>query len=451
MEPGDEMSGARFSSEAVTSLGGPVWLAEHRQGAWERFDGLALPSESEEIWRYSGIDAFELDRFGPSAKPGESLGGSVADMSARVAGRLGEISVMAVTVDGSLATLARGGSASPEEVIVHSASGLSERPEKLGSVASPHDAFGALAESLLPDVLRIAVTPKAEVELPIVVVHVVTGEPAGPWQSSAFPRTLVEAGEGASASVVEIVVSLDSEAPSLVVPVTEVDLADGARLAYASVQSLNGTTWQVATQASRIGRDAELRSFAVGLGGRYARLRTDADVVGERGSSQLFAAYLGTGSQVHDLRTLQDHHAARSRSDLLFQGALSGEARSVYSGLIRIARGAHGSDAFQTNRNLVLSDGAHADSVPNLDIAENDVRCSHASTVGPIDPEQLYYLESRGIRPEVGERLVVSGFFADIASRSPVASIGRWLEQEVGERLRLDVTGGSTIVEDERG
>jgi Fe-S cluster assembly protein SufD len=184
-----------------------------------------------------------------------------------------------------------------------------------------------------------------------------------------------------------------------------------------------------------VGRDASLRSFTASLGAGYARVRTDSDLVGQAGRTALFAAYLGTGSQVHDFRTLQDHHAPRTESELLFKGAVADTARSVYSGLIRIRRGARASNAFQTNHNLVLSEGAHADSVPNLDIDENDVRCSHASTVGPIDEEQRYYLETRGIEPAVAERLVVIGFFSSLASRAPFAGVGRWVEDAVGRRL----------------
>ncbi len=140
--------------------------------------------------------------------------------------------------------------------------------------------------------------------------------------------------------------------------------------------------------------------MALGGGGAtYARLRTDAVLAGDKGSSELRAAYLGRGDEMLDFRTLQDHAAPRTRSDLLFKGAVTDRAHSVYSGLVRVRRGAVKADAMQTNHNLVLDEGAHADSVPNLDIEENDVRCSHASTVGPVDEEQRYYLESRGIPP----------------------------------------------------
>jgi Fe-S cluster assembly protein SufD len=217
--------------------------------------------------------------------------------------------------------------------------------------------------------------------------------------------------------------------------VAELDVGDDAHLSYVNLQLLDGSWWHIGLQASRIGRDGTLRSFTVGLGGKYARVRTDSDLLGQGGRTALLAAYLGRAHQVFDFRTLQDHHAPRTESQLLFQGAVADQARSVYSGLIRIRRGARGSSALQTNNNLVLSEGAHADSVPNLDIEENDVRCSHASTVGPVDEEQLYYLESRGIEPAVAERLIVLGFFADLAGRAPVEGVGRWMEAEVEGRL----------------
>ena len=165
-------------------------------------------------------------------------------------------------------------------------------------------------------------------------------------------------------------------------------------------------------------------------------MRADALLVGQGGEASLVAGYFGTGDQLHDLRTVQDHVAPRTSSQLLCMGAVTDHARSAYVGLTRVRNGADGADAFQTNRNLVLSDGAHVDSVPNLDIEENEVRCSHASTVGPIDEDQRYYLESRGIDPSVAERLIVLGFFNDLASRVPLASVGKWFMSSVSDRIR---------------
>jgi Fe-S cluster assembly protein SufD len=294
----------------------------------------------------------------------------------------------------------------------------------------------------------MSVVAKAVVPEPVVVVHFIDPGARPSPAVSVFPRTLVALGTSSEAGVVELFVDrspvervptgADERARSeaaLVVPVTELDVADDAHLRYANLQVLGPGATCVGLQSSRVGRDATLRSFTVGLGGAYARVRTESDLVGQAGRTALLAAYLGTGHQVHDFRTLQDHHAPRTESELLFKGAVADNARSVYSGLIRIRRGARGSNAFQTNHNLVLSEGAHADSVPNLDIDDNDVRCSHASTVGPIDEEQRYYLETRGIEPAVAERLIVSGFFTDLAVRAPFRGVGDWVENAVAHRL----------------
>ena len=161
----------------------------------------------------------------------------------------------------------------------------------------------------------------------------------------------------------------------------------------------------------------------VALGGDYARVRTDARLDGRGAAGDQLAAYFGEGDQMHDFRTLQDHAAPKTTSDLLFKGAVEGRARSVYSGLIRVRKEAPGTAAFQTNRNLKLSDAAWADSVPNLEIDTNDVRCSHASTVGPIDAEQRFYLESRGVPPDRAEELIVNGFFSEVLERLPVKAM----------------------------
>jgi Fe-S cluster assembly protein SufD len=178
-----------------------------------------------------------------------------------------------------------------------------------------------------------------------------------------------------------------------------------------------------------------VRTFTVGLGAGYDRVRADVSVEGRDARSEILSAYLGDGDQVHDVRTLQDHVAPRTSSELLCQGAVAGRSRSVYSGLIRVHRGAVRSDARQTNHNLVLDEGAHADSVPNLDILENDVACSHASTVGPVDEDQRYYIESRGVTPEVAEGLIVRGFFDAIIDRGPVPQATSLLQYEVHRRL----------------
>ena len=448
------------------ALGGPEWLSARRAGAWDRFAASTVPTEAEEVWRYSGIDAFDLEAYEPATGPDGPAGATLA-VARSLADALGPRAVLVVTRNGRVETVETATPVPADVLSVTSARGAAgPAPEALGVLATGRDAFGALHDAFVADAVLVRVAPKAVVGDPVVVVHLVDATPSGGPGGrgvSVFPRVLVELGASAEAGVVELVAPAASvpgsrpvggERPSdapraLVMPVTELDVADDARLRYANLQVLAAGTTCMAVQASRVGRDATLRSFTAGLGGAYSRVRTDSDLVGQAGRSALLAAYLGTDHQVHDFRTLQDHHAPRTESELLFKGAVADTARSVYTGMIRIRRGARGANAFQTNHNLVLSEGAHADSVPNLDIDENDVRCSHASTVGPIDEDQRYYLETRGIEPAVAERLVVLGFFSDLAGRAPFPGVGRWVEDAVGARLAGRLADGP--VDDARG
>ncbi|MCU1448845.1 MAG: FeS assembly protein SufD [Acidimicrobiales bacterium] len=299
----------------------------------------------------------------------------------------------------------------------------------IGAVADTStDAFTALAIAFVTGGALVRVPAGVVVERPLVVVHWIDRDGA-----AVFPRTVVSLGEDAEATVIERFLSTDVAA--LVDPVVELDVGDAARLSYANIQDLGPRVWQTAYQAGRVGRDAFLRSTAVALGGEYARVRTDTRLDGRGGSSQLMAVYFGSGSGMHDFRTMQDHAAPQTTSDLLFKGAVAGTAKSVYTGLIRVRKEAPGTNAFQTNRNLVLSEGAGAESVPNLEIETNDVRCSHASAVGPIDEEQRYYLESRGVPPAVAERLIVLGFFSEVLERLPSASLAATLRRRLEARL----------------
>ena len=257
----------------------------------------------------------------------------------------------------------------------------------------------------------------------------------GATAGASFPRTILRlADEGASASLVELFVGGDGA--TLSVPVTELSVADGAALRYGAIQLLDVEAWHLATVKTRVGRDGSVSQLTVGLGAAYDRMRTDTELAGQGASSQLRSTYLGSGSQVHDLRTQQRHLAPRTVSDLLCKGSVDDRARSIYTGVIEVVHGAVRSDAQQTNHNLVLSPEARADTVPNLDIAENDVRCSHASTVGPLDEDQRYYLESRGIAPVLADELLIRGFFRDLLDRTPLAAAAELAARAIEERLR---------------
>ena len=314
-------------------------------------------------------------------------------------------------------------------LVVADGARLDEGDDLLGDVApSATDAFSELNTAFLPGAVVVRVPTGIDVKAPIVVAHWFDGE-----GTAAFPRTIVDIGRNASATVVEHQSSADVDA--LIDPVVELRVADAARLQYLNVQDLGPRVWQVGYQASQVGRDATLRSSVVALGGSYARVRTDSRITGKGGTAELTAVYFADGDRMHDFRTLQDHAAPSSTSDLLFKGAVQDRGRSVYSGLIRVRKEARGTNAFQTNRNLVLSEGAGAESVPNLEIETDDVRCSHASAVGPIDDEHRYYLESRGVPPHVAERLIVLGFFSEVLDRLPTPELVGRVRATVAGRL----------------
>jgi len=442
-----------FTPESAAALPGLPWLQQRRVAAASTFASSPLPSEKDEVWRYSRIDQLDLDRYQPAGRlpltPHNDPGRSPSDRVHSLVASLGPRSGLVVTINGVLATLSS--SVGDDVLSLGRAVEHAEGEALLGSVVTHPGDFLLLNEAFAVDPLIVDIAPGAVIEDPVVVVHVVTGTEG----QAVFPRTLVRAGAASRAGVVEMVIDADTsllaDLPTLVtrtgspggpglghlvVPLTEIQVADDATLAFVSVQSLGGDTWELAHQGSTIGANATLHSYAVALGGSYARLRTDSALQGASGTSLLRAAFIGRDDQMLDFRTLQDHLAPRTTSDLLFMGAVADTAHSVYSGLIRVRRGAVRSDAMQTNHNLVLDEGAQADSVPNLDIEENDVRCSHGSTVGPVDEDQRYYLESRGVEPSVAERLIVAGFFENIADQVPIpgtrSMVGRALADRTG-------------------
>ena len=336
------------------------------------------------------------------------------------------------THDGQVA----GSHGSDRNMTVERLSAPDAKEVELGVLAGEPDAFAVMNRAFAPAPVRIAVAA-GSVPKPIVVVH---------WAdtdgSAVFPRLLLEVGEQAEVSVLEVVAGPGA---ALVVPVTELEVGDAARLSYLHVQDLGSQAWQIGLQASRVGRDASVLSAAVALGGEYARLRTDSVLAAPGASGRLLALYFGSGTQMHDFRTVQHHRAPKTQSELLYKGVVANRSRSVYSGLIRVDKGARGMNAFQTNRNLVLHEGAHADSVPNLEIEDNDVRCSHASAVGPIAEDQRFYLESRGVPPSVTDRLIALGFLDEVLAQVPLQALSGPLRAELAAKL-----AGAEVIESTR-
>jgi len=205
---------------------------------------------------------------------------------------------------------------------------------------------------------------------------------------------------------------------------------------YVSLQDWGRGVTHLSVQRADIQRDAQVRSLAVAFGGDLSRTEVESILSGPGGHSEMLGVYFTDGSQHFDHRSLQDHIAPHCTSDLLYKGALRDASRVVYSGLIHVAPGANGTNAFQTNRNVVLSDDARADSIPNLEIENNDVRCSHAASVGPVDEDEIFYLQTRGIARDEAERLIVTGFFQEVLDRVPLDEVRSSLESAIRAELR---------------
>ena len=431
------MSPGEFTPDAATALGGPDWLARRRLAAAEQLDGLEWPTEHDEIWRYSRISELDLARYRPV--PPEDLdppGVERAPGGGPFAAEIGEHAGLIVVRNGRVVHHELDAALESKGMTVCDLATCTESDvhDFLGacSDASP-DAFTVLHDAFLAGGACVRVPDGVVVDRPIVVLHWSQGEGL-----ATFPHTLLIAGASSEVTLVERSGTPDFRANGsghLVDAVVELIIGDNAHVRYVTVQEHGPRTWSITLQRAHLGRDATLRSSAVALGGDYARLRSESLLGASGAESDLIAVYFGDHAQMLDFRTFQDHSAPHTRSDLLFKGAVEDEARSVYSGLVRLRPAAQKSEAYQTNRNLVLTEGAGAESIPNLEIEANDVRCSHASTVGPIDDDQLYYLATRGIPPDEAERLIVLGFFDDVFARLPVPALVEPLRRTVVEKI----------------
>jgi Fe-S cluster assembly protein SufD len=250
-------------------------------------------------------------------------------------------------------------------------------------------------------------------------------------------RTLVVLDEGAQAEVWEQYLSGDAELDGVFNAVTELVVGDGARLRYVCGQGLSERSWIFGAQRAEVGRDASLDWVALGFGSARGRVRMETRLSGEGAEARVTGAYATHARQHIDFDTTQEHAAPHTTSDLAFRGVLQGRSTAVWKGNIIVDPGAQKTDAFQESRNLLLSKRAHADAIPGLEIQANDVRCTHAAAVAQVDPEQLFYLRSRGLRLEVARRLVIEGFLSALVERFEEGPVREQLAGALERRLEL--------------
>jgi Fe-S cluster assembly protein SufD len=399
-----------FTRAAVEELSGlldePSWLRERRLQSFDVFERLPLPdTKRDQDWRQVDLKPLNLDAFAGFEHPN---GVPASDQTLEAKGVIFQ----------PLAQVAR---EHPDLVRDRLFTGV--RPER--------DKFAALQAALFSAGSVLYVPDGVVLDEPVINRY-----RASSGGVAALAYTLVVAGAGSRFTYVDDLASEETGARSLVSGSTELFLGEGASVTHVALQRWDRQAWQFANQRITIGRDATFQGITVSLGGRFSRLRMEAMLEGPGSSAKLRGLFFASGEQAYDFRTLQDHFGPNSTSDLLYKGALRDTARSVYVGVVRVEKQARGTSANQANRNLLLSEKARATSEPILEIENNDIqRCSHGATVGPVDPEHLFYLESRGIPNAVAERMLVQGFLAEVADVVPVPYVREEVEQELTSRI----------------
>ena len=372
----------------------------------ERYRALPMPTTSDESWRFTDLRGFNPDAFASNGQVPVSDTRTMLDLD--VAG------LATVTADG--VEIGR----APDGVVFER---LDERHERLGQLIGADEKFAAHNAALWKHGLLVHVPKGLELEKPLSVRIY-----------APFWRLLVIADEGSRFSLVEEYASA-GEGEAYSNAVVELFIEQGAKLEYVSMQNLSRETWHFASHHARVERDAELDWVAGGFGSKKGKTRIQNDLVGQGATSRVTGAYFADGTQHLDYDTFQEHAAPSTTSDFAFKGALRDEATSVWRGMIRVEKDAQKTNAYQENRNLLLSPKAHADSIPGLEILANDVRCTHGATVSPVNRDELFYAMARGLTRPDAERLIVRAFFQEVLDRVELEPVREALAAALEARI----------------
>jgi Fe-S cluster assembly protein SufD len=410
----------------------PAWLKDLRAGGIARFGELGFPNMKQEAWRFTSVASITDASF------------DIAHPASRIP-RLDEIEPLLVAGSPHRLVFVNGflvrSLSTPFSDGVRLdglAQALIDQPELVREHLCKYAAFQdrpfcALNTAFVRDGAFVYVPAKATVEKPIQLLFLATAGKTG-GRVVTHPRNLVVIEREARAAIVETYASLDEEV-YWTNTVTEITAGDGARVDYHRVQRESPRAYHIGATETNQGRDSTVNLHAVAFGGALARHDIGSVMAGPGGKLILNGLYLLTGDQHADHHTTIDHAAHHCESHEYFNGVLDGKSRGVFTGRIIVRPGAQKTDSKQTNNNLLLSADAHADSQPQLEIYADDVKCTHGSTVGPLDPRALFYLRSRGVGEHEARRLLTYGFAAEILGRMEVASLRAQLDAIVRGRL----------------
>ena len=429
--PADQAESALDRILAIAN--NPDWLIEQRRKALETFDATPLPDRAAHLWRYTDPAHFMLPE-----RPEEAIAGTRQMESAPAVPGFDRQSVAGVVNchQGSMPVCDLDAQIEKAGVkILDLNEAAREFPEivrkHLGSlIDADFGKFEALANALWGGGLFIYVPKNVDVTKPI---HI--SNSSSPDGGALFQRHLVVAEENTSLTVVDEYGHGNGDAADLRTS-TMVELIAGtqARVNYVTIQNWGHRAVSYMTQRAHLATGARLDTVMTSLGSRISKVDCGATLAGQGAESNIFALAVGSEEQHFDHHTVHDHTAGSTHSDLHFKIAVRDRANSVYTGLIRIDEEAPFCEAYQENRNLILSPKARVETIPELEIMNNEVRCSHGATVGKVNPDEIFYLESRGINRADAIRLIVTGFVGPILDHIPEHTRER-LHDTVLERL----------------
>ena len=387
-------------------------MASSREEARTRYEKLALPTTSDEHWRFTNLkgfdpDAYSIDAAGSGARPESML-----DIDAAGSAFVNESGIEIVGVPAGVTFEPLG------------------EDELVGQLVAADDKFTSHNAAMWKHGLLVRIPKGVRVEKPL-YVRIVSSVDGG----ALFWRLVVVAEEGSNVTFIEELVSDSPELAAYTNVVTELYVEPNAKLEYVSIQNLSTQTWHFASHRAQVGRDAELDWVAGGFGSKRGKTWIRNILDGSGATSRVTGAYFTDGDQHLDYDTYQEHAAPNTKSDFAFKGALRDGSTAVWRGMIRVEPDAQMTSAYQENRNLILSAEAHADSIPGLEILANDVRCTHGATSSPVDRDELFYCMARGMSRGDAERLIVRGFFQDILDRIALDPVRDAVAQALEARI----------------
>ncbi len=407
---------ATFNNLASTLTHESAWLKNKRQECWDQFQELPLPGRKDERWRFSTRLSMDFNEYRLAGTPDPDAVEACIDQSELVKNPLAKL----VFVDNHLvATSPIADELKEKGVIFESLTdGIQNHPSLIENYLFGEEAhlgsekFIALHNALTHAGAVIYVPKGVELKDPLFIYHWTTQE-----QTAVFPHTLVIAEANSTVNVIDVFNTSDLQLPAFCSASGNIYAGAGAHVTRKVIQNWSYETASFQSDATIAARDSQVKTIAINLGGKRARFENQLRITEPGAHVTMHSLTVSQGEQEFDQRTFQSHEAPDAVSDLLYKNALLDESRTIFSGIINVKKDAQRTDAYQTNRNLLLNPKADANSLPGLEIQANDVKCSHGATTGQLESEELFYMMQRGIPKRVAQQLMVFGFFEEILEK----------------------------------